>query len=177
MVRLVAQDPVWIAGVKRAMVGWQWETLSSPQFDFFATWEALEDTALSARAELKLVEVGRENLQQFVASLSRRPPHESWQVVALLERTGPHAFLSPADRAMAATLLHEAGASFSIASPRALSRAMQFAQRFFLLRASTPGDALDTLPLACWGPGWQTGGAADRLVGCRPEIALATGRG
>ena len=161
VVRLAANDPVWIATVKRALATWPSSHSTPPRLDETSAWNGLGGPSQKPVAKLFLIEVGRDDLLRVAEYLASKSHASPWRAVALLKRCGPDALVTPEvdleSHLLAKTILHEAGASLVIASARQFSQVIRLAESFFARYDPVFVDPLDELPFPCWAPGWQTG--------------------
>lgn len=156
MLRLTADDPVWIAGVKRGYARWQPRGMPKPGLARCASRADLHDDE-ARRPRLLLIEVDRTGLRATCDWLVENSRQSNCRIAVLLARRLPLGFESAVDRQLIATLLYEAGASLVLASPRELPAVWDFAAHFFSLAGVEEGDPLDDLPLPrlATGPQWR----------------------
>jgi hypothetical protein len=146
-VRVVADDPVWQAAVRRFVERWRQEHDASLGLLRFENIAALKNAA-SGPQLLDLVLVTGETLATQARWIAERPSG-TWTVPLLCRRS----LVEPNDQIAAERLLLEAGSRDVIPTLADLPRLESLVSH----ANSRPQklDPLAELPLPCWGPAWQ----------------------
>jgi hypothetical protein len=146
-VRVVADDPVWQAALRRCVERWREEHDAPLALLRFESVAELDDGANGLEL-LDVVLVTRETLSKM-ASWIVRHRGGTWTVPVLCR----HSLVEPEERLVAERLLVEAGAREVIPTLAELPRLETLVSHLNSRQAGL--DPLAELPLPCWGPAWQ----------------------